>query len=133
MTAPVIDHVGIIVADLDAAVDKFRCLFPDGPSLVKDMPDVGIRIAKLEAENVTLEFIQYTSAHASFGKQAMGEALGINHVSTRVADADRAIADLRAAGFETKDGFPTRGARGTVAFFEPDDTTGLLFEICQRD
>ena len=131
MNALVIDHVGIIVADLDAAVAKFRPLFPDGPVSLKDMPAVGIRVAKLEAENVTLEFIQYTGD--GFGKKTMGERLGINHLSARVEDVDAAIGELRAAGFKTMDGFPAEGAHGRVAFFEPDESTGLLFEVCQRD
>ena len=133
MTAPVIDHVGIIVADLEAAIENFKCLFPDGPVMVKDIPGAGIRVAKLEAANVTLEFIQYTSPDDEIGKRTMGSQLGINHISIQVADMDQALRELNDAGFATIDGFPTQGARGQVAFFEPDETTGLLFEVCQRD
>ena len=58
---------------------------------------------------------------------------GLNHFSAQVEDIDSAITELTLAGFKLQDGFPQEGAHGQVAFFEPDETTGLLFEICQRE
>ncbi len=133
MTAPVIDHVGVVVADLEAAIAKFRPLFPDGASMIKDLPDAGVRVAMLEAANVTIEFIELTGDGPSLGRSTLGEKLGINHISARVGNVDATIDELGAAGFALTDGFPTQGAHGKVAFFDPDDVTGLLFEVCQED
>ncbi|MEN8196557.1 MAG: VOC family protein, partial [Pseudomonadota bacterium] len=89
--------------------------------------------AEFTAANVTVELLQFAGKEDAFARQVMGERLGLNHISARVADVERSMSDLAAAGFQPMAGFPRRGAHGRVAFFEPDATTGLLFEICQPD
>jgi methylmalonyl-CoA epimerase len=132
VSAAHIDHIGIVVADLDAAVSRLRPLFGDSIR-IKELADVGLRVAEFQGANVTVELLQYTGKNDAFARQVMGERLGLNHVSARVEDVERALAELRAAGLRPMEGFPRQGAHGRVAFFEPDAVTGLLFEICQPD
>jgi methylmalonyl-CoA epimerase len=132
VTSPRIDHIGIIVADLDQASAKLRPLL-GAPIRIKDLPEVGLRVAEFQAANVLIELLQYAEGDAGFAKRVMGERIGLNHISLRVADIDRSIAELGAAGFAPMAGFPRQGAHGRVVFFEPDALTGLLFELCQPD
>lgn len=132
MSAAHIDHIGIVVADLDAAVSRLKPLFGDSVRM-KELVEVGLRVAEFKAANVTVELLQYTGKNDAFARQVMGERLGLNHVSARVPDVERSLAELRAAGLHPMEGFPRQGAHGRVAFFEPDAVTGLLFEICQPD
>jgi len=127
-----IDHIGIVVGDLDAAVSRLKPLFGNSVQ-IKELVDVGLRVAEFQAANVTVELLQYTGTNDAFARQVMGERLGLNHVSARVENVERSLAELRAAGLRPMEGFPRRGAHGRVAFFEPDAVTGLLFEICQPD
>lgn len=127
-----IDHIGIIVADLDQAIARLGPLFGGAP-LIKELADVGLRVAEFRAANVTVELLQYTGKNDAFARRVMGERLGLNHVSARVADVERSLAELRAAGLKPMEGFPRQGAHGRVAFFEPDAVSGLLFEICQPE
>ena len=129
MSAPHIDHIGILVADLDAAVERLKPLFGDRIR-TRDLVDVGLRVAEFQAANVTVELLQYTGP-AEFARRVMGERAGLNHLSARVADLDAALATLIAAGMNPMAGFPRQGAHGRVVFFEPDAASGLLFEICQ--
>lgn len=130
MKALQIDHIGIIVSDLEQAAARLRPLFGEH-STIKELPDVGLRVAEFHAANVAIELLQYTDCNAHFARRVMGERLGLNHISARVESVERAVEDLNAAGFRTMDGFPRQGAHGRVAFFEPDDVTELLFEVCQ--
>ncbi len=132
MRAAHIDHIGILVADLDAAAGKLAPLFGVAPA-IKELPEAGLRVAEFAAANVTVELLQYTGKNDAFARRVMGERLGLNHVSARVEDVERSLAALRAQGLEPMEGFPRQGAHGRVAFFEPDAVTGLLFEICQPD
>ena len=133
MTAPHIDHVGIIVADLDRASARLQPLFGERV-LTRELPEVGLRVAEFHAANVVIELLQYTGEReAAFARSVMGERLGLNHISARVADVEQSVAELRAAGLTPQAGFPRQGAHGRIAFFEPDDVTGLLFEVCQPD
>lgn len=125
-----IDHIGIIVADLESAVAKLRMLF--GQAEIKELPEVGLRVAEFRAANVTIELLQYTQ-NSEFARRVMGSRTGLNHLSIRVEDAERSIDELRQAGFVPMEGFPRQGAHGRVAFFQPDAASGLLFEVCQPD
>ena len=44
MSKPYVDHIGVLVADMDKAVEMFRKLFKMDPDMTKDRPDVGFRI-----------------------------------------------------------------------------------------
>ena len=125
-----IDHIGIIVADLEQAAARLAVLF--GEPRFKELAEVGLRVAEFQASNVRIELLQY-SGDAAFAREVMGERLGLNHISARVANADAAIAELTGAGFEPMPGFPRQGAHGKVAFFRPDAASGLLFEVCEED
>jgi methylmalonyl-CoA epimerase len=125
---PRIDHIGIVVADLEQAAARLEVLF--GKFSLKELPEVGLRVAEFEAANVTIELLQYTG-EAAFARKVMGERLGLNHVSAQVEDVETSLRKLKDAGFTPMAGFPRQGAHGRVAFFEPDELTGLLFEICQ--
>ncbi len=125
-----IDHIGIIVKDLERAAQKLAVLF--GSARIQELPEVGLRVAEFRAANLTLELLQYTK-DSDFARRVMGERVGLNHVSFRVQELERSIEELRAAGFVPMAGFPRRGAHGRVAFFEPDAASGLLFELCQPE
>ena len=129
---PHIDHIGIIVADLDQAIERLRPLF-GVPARTRELAEVGLRVAEFDATNVVIELLQYTQGESGFAQQVMGQRLGLNHLSARVTDVEQSITDLRQAGFTPLPGFPRQGAHGRVAFFEPDAVTGLLFEVCQLD
>lgn len=133
MNKPVVDHIGIIVADLDAGIEMFKRLFASDPASVREMPEVGLRIAVFEAANVAIELLQYTGANDEFAKRTMGTAPGVNHISFGVEKLADAISELEATGAKTMQGFPRQGAHGQVAFFEPASTGGVLFEVCEPE
>ncbi|NQT55247.1 MAG: VOC family protein [Desulfobacteraceae bacterium] len=130
MKRPYVDHLGIIVDNLDQAIELFERMFDLKPSKIKEMADVGLRIARLKAENIDIELIQYTSEE-NFGKRVMGPEKGVNHISINVEDMDAVLRDLEEKGIKTKEGFPRAGSHGLVAFFEPDTTEGILLEVCE--
>jgi methylmalonyl-CoA epimerase len=133
MKKPVVNHIGIIVADLDAGIAMFKRLFASDPASLKEMPEVGLRIAVFEAANVAIELLQYTGTNDEFAKRTMGKASGVNHIAFGVESLADTIAELEAAGAETMSGFPRQGAHGRVAFFEPASTGGVLFEVCEPE
>ena len=132
MSKPHIDHIGIVVADIEAAVARFRPLF-GAAEPIQELAEYGLRVAMIETANVTIELLQYTGDDDDFARGVMGERLGLNHVSARVDDVAQSVDALTAEGFHMMDGFPRPGAHGEVAFFERDESTGLLFEVCAPD
>lgn len=133
MNAPRIDHIGIVVDDLEASIEAFAKMLPGAPLVRRSIPDAGLEIAELAAANVVVELLQYTDRGDGFGRAVMGSAAGVNHLSLSVDDLDGALATLRASGIEPLAGFPRRGAHGRIAFLPREPRTGLLFELCEAD
>lgn len=133
MNKPHVDHVGIVVDDLEQAIAAFERLLGTPPSAVKELTDAGLRVAEFEVANLTIELLAYTGAGDGFAKSVMGARAGLNHVTLRVADVEAAVADFAAAGIRVMAGFPRPGAHGRIAFFEPETTAGALIEVCAPD
>ena len=131
MNPPTIDHIGIIVENLEQSVAMFERLFHLIPSRIKEIPDVGLRVAQLNGANISIELLQYSEEGESLAKKTMGLKPGINHLSIRVEDIKYSLEDLEGKGLRVIEGFPRRGRHGQVAFFEPDTTHGILLEVCE--
>jgi len=61
----------------------------------------------------------------------MGEHIGLNHISARILDVDRSIAELRE--LRRWRHFRGRAHMGALLFFEPDAVTALRFGVGQPD
>ena len=128
---PIIDHIGIIVEKLENAVVSMEKFLGVSPEPVEEMPNAGIRVAAFKAANIVIELIEYLSEGKSLGRATMGDRPGLNHLSKRVDDIDRAIERLTGDGFNMVPGFPVDGVSGAVAFFTADPANAVLMEICQ--
>ena len=130
-----IDHVAVVVRDLDTALQFYRDMLGIMPSRVLDFPQEGVRIAFLPlggangSEIELLEPIKPEGSVARFLEQRGG---GLHHVCLEVPDIDRALADLRAAGAQLLDQTPRQTAEGRGIFLHPKGTGGVLLELVQR-
>ncbi len=132
MTGPYIDHIGIIVENMDDSISLLERLFGVRPVVLKEMHDVGLKIAQVKTQNVDIELIQYVTREAGFAQRVMGARPGINHISVRVNDVGISSKDFEDKGARLTDGFPRQGSHGPVAFFQPESTGGILLEICEH-
>ena len=131
MKPPHIHHIGIIVEDLGPSIALFERMFDLKPSKTMDIPDAGLKIAQLKAENIDIELIEYSGEGAQ-GKRVMGTDIGFNHLSVGVENIEAAVREAEKKGFRIQEGFPREGSSGKVAFFEPESTNGILLEICEH-
>lgn len=130
MKQPHIDHIGIIVDDMDRSLTLFEDLFRMSPAKRTEIADTGLKIATLQAANIEIELIQYTGGDQGFAREVMGLRKGINHFSVRVDDVGAALKEFEKKGVRVMDGFPRQGSHGEVAFFRPETTQDILLEIC---
>ena len=131
MTAPTVDHIGIIVAALEPAIAAMSLVLPNAPLVRRSLPEVGLEIAEFQAANVIIELLHYASQEPGLARRTMGSSIGLNHLSISVPDLDASLAALAADGVAPMEGFPRRGAHGRIAFMQTDPRTGLLVELCQ--
>jgi methylmalonyl-CoA/ethylmalonyl-CoA epimerase len=127
-----IDHIGIAVADLDAATAFYEGAFGvEGWERI-ELPEQHMRVAVAHVGHSLIELIAPTSEAASFAKFLRERGPGMHHIAYRVADIDAALASLRAQGVQLIDERPRRGIHNTrVAFVHPKAAMGVLVELVE--
>jgi methylmalonyl-CoA/ethylmalonyl-CoA epimerase len=125
-----IDHLGIAVPDLAAAIKTFEAL---GFAVEKthDVPTEKVRTAFLPVGESHLELLEPTDPTSVIAK-FLQKRPGLHHVCVLVDDIEAAMARMRAQGVELLDQVPRVGAGGCrVAFVHPRSAGGVLLELKQ--
>lgn len=128
-----IDHIGIAVADIAAALALYRDTL--GLELTAEEPVASQKLVSyhLRAGQSNLELLSPSDPESVIAKFLAKRGPGIHHVALAVDDIDSEIARLKEAGYELLGEKPTRGAGGKqVIFLHPRSTGGVLLELCQE-
>lgn len=127
-----IDHVAIVVADLEATIALYTQTLGFAELYREIVADQGIEAVGIAMGDSVVELLRpldETSAIARFRGEAPTK---MHHIAYRVADIAGELARLRAAGVRLIDELPRPGAHGnTIAFLHPKSTGGVLTELCQ--
>ena len=126
-----VDHLGIAVPDLVAAVQAYRALGFD-VSATHDVPTEKVRTAFLPVGESHLELLEPTEPGSVIAK-FLEKRSGLHHVCVLVDDIEAALAELKARGVALVDDRPRVGAGGCrVAFIHPKAAAGVLLELKQE-
>jgi methylmalonyl-CoA/ethylmalonyl-CoA epimerase len=132
-----IDHVGIAVADLDAAITWYHDHL--GMILVHEEvnDDQGIREAMLamrgaEKGTAQLQLMAPIDESSTIAKFLDKRGPGIQQMAMRVSDLDSLSAQLRSQGVRLVYEAPRRGtANSRINFIHPKDAGGVLIELVE--
>ena len=127
-----IDHIGVAVADLEAAIAVHRDTY--GMPLVhrETIAEQGVEAALLDVGDSHLELLAPLGDDTPVGRFLASRGPGLHHVAYRVDDVAAALDELRAAGVRLIDERPRTGIRNSqVAFLHPSASGGVLTEIVQ--
>jgi methylmalonyl-CoA/ethylmalonyl-CoA epimerase len=128
-----IDHVGIAVVDLEAAVERYRTTLGLEPSHRERMDDQGVEEVLFEVGSSFVQLLGALDPDTSVGRFLERRGEGVHHVGYRVGSVAEALDQLRAAGVRLIDEAPRRGSRGTtIAFVHPKDMGGVLVELVEE-
>lgn len=130
-----IDHVAVVVRDLDAALRFYRDMLGIAPSRVLDFPLEGVRIAFLPlggANGSEIELLEPMNPEGGVARFLGQRGGGLHHICLEVPDIDRALEELRTAGAQVLDETPRPTAEGRGIFLHPKGTGGVLLELVQR-
>lgn len=126
-----IDHLGIVVPDLAAAVAVFEALGFEVAGR-HDVPTEKVRTAFLPIGESQLELLEPTDPASPIAR-FLEKRSGLHHVCVEVADLDAALAELKSRGVPLVDAVPRVGAGGCrVAFVHPKGAAGVLLELKER-
>jgi methylmalonyl-CoA/ethylmalonyl-CoA epimerase len=128
-----VDHIAIVVEDLDEAIHEHRDTFGVLVEHREEMHGEGYEVAFLTVGGSTIQLIAPTSEDSEFAEFLAEGGPGLHHVGYRVDDVAAAIAALSASGREVLDEEPVDGPRESkVAFLHPDAAFGVLVQLVQR-
>jgi methylmalonyl-CoA epimerase len=127
-----IDHVGVAVEDIDAALELYRDAL--GMPLVhrETVTEQGVEAALLDIGDGHIELLEPLGPDTPVGKFLARSGPGLHHVAYRVNSVEETLAALSGAGLRLIDEHPRVGIRGSlVAFVHPKSTDGVLTELVQ--
>lgn len=128
-----IDHVGIAVRDLDAAVERYRAAFAMEPAHREILPDQGVEEVLFRAGTSYIQLLGALGPDTPVGRFLEKRGEGLHHVGYRVPDVAAGLARLKGLGIRLVDEAPRAGSRGTtVAFIHPEGMGGVLVELVQE-
>ncbi|MEU8126551.1 methylmalonyl-CoA epimerase [Micromonospora sp. NPDC049049] len=131
-----IDHVGIAVADLDAAIDFYQRTFGMRCVHVETNTEQGVREAMLAVGPTTkggcVQLLAPLTPESTIAKFLDRNGPGVQQVAYTVVDIDAACAALRERGMRLLYATPRRGtADSRINFVHPKDAGGVLVELVQ--
>lgn len=127
-----IDHVGVAVEDLDAAISLYQESFGMELAHRETVESQGVEAILLDVGDGHVELLRPLGADTPVGKFLDAKGPGLHHVAYAVDDIDAALLWLGSAGLRLIDSEPRTGIRGSrVAFLHPRSTGGVLTEIVE--
>ncbi len=130
-----IDHVAIIVRNIEQALVFYRDTLGITPSEIKEVPTEQVRIAFLPMGGPggsELELIEPITPNSSLTRFLEKRGEGLHHICLEVADIDAALAEMQEKGVPVLDKQPRIAAGGRAIFLHPKGTNGVLLELLEK-
>ena len=127
-----IDHIGVAVEDLDAALKLYDADLDLALVHRETVEAQGVEAVLLDVGEGHVELLRPLGPDTPVGKFLAKNGPGLHHVAYQTADIEAELERLRAAGLRLIDEQPRTGIRNSrVAFVHPTSTGGVLTEIVQ--
>jgi methylmalonyl-CoA/ethylmalonyl-CoA epimerase len=127
-----IDHIGVAVEDLDAAIELYGSSFDMREQHRETVEEQGVEAVLLEVGEGHVELLRPLSGDTPVGRHIAKRGPGLHHVAYQTDDIDRTLGAVRDAGIDLIDQAPRVGIRGSrVAFLHPRSTGGVLTELVE--
>ncbi|MBV8152837.1 MAG: methylmalonyl-CoA epimerase [Candidatus Eremiobacteraeota bacterium] len=127
-----IDHVAIVVKDLEASVRLYTQTLGFREVYREVIYDQGVEAVGLAAGDSIIELLLPLDENSPIAKYRGDAPSRLHHTAYRVPDICAKLAELAAKGVRLIDERPRKGAHGNlIAFLHPKSTGGVLIELCQ--
>jgi methylmalonyl-CoA/ethylmalonyl-CoA epimerase len=127
-----IDHIGIAVADLDAAIAVHERTYGMPVVHRETIVEQGVEAVLFDVGENHVELLRPLADDTPVGRFLERRGPGLHHIAYHVPDLDAALAQLRDDGVRMIDVVPRIGIRGSrVAFVHPSATAAVLTELVE--
>ncbi len=132
-TVNYIDHVGVAVKDIEAALAFFKKVFDVPDAEIVLMEDQGVRATLIEVGQTRLELLEPTCPESGVGRFIERRGEGLHHLAFNVTDISGKLQTLQTLGVDLIDQTPREGLSGTIAFVHPRSVFGILTELVESN
>jgi methylmalonyl-CoA/ethylmalonyl-CoA epimerase len=126
-----INHVAIVVEDIDAALDFWQQTFGLVLDHVEDVPSQKSKVAFLPLGESEIELVQPTTTDSGLANFLEKRGEGMHHICIEVEDIDAALAELKSKGVRLINEVPEELPGRKMAFIHPKAANGVLVELYQ--
>ncbi|HMN59889.1 MAG TPA: methylmalonyl-CoA epimerase [Anaerolinea sp.] len=130
-TVKKINHVAIVVADIDQAVGFWRDALGIRLDHVEDVPSQKAKVAFLPVGDSEVELVQPTTDDSGTAKFLAERGGGMHHLCFEVDDIQAKLDELKAQGVRLINETPLELPGRRMAFVHPKSTGGVLVELYQ--
>ena len=102
-TVNYIDHVGVAVKDIDAALKLFQQVFGTPPAEVKELADQGVRATLIQVGQTRLELLAPLSEESAVGRFIQRRGEGLHHLALNIDDISGKLEVLKTLGVRLVD------------------------------
>jgi len=130
-----IDHVAIIVRNIEQALAFYRDTLGIEPSEIKEVPTEQVRIAFLPLGGPggsEIELVEPSSTNTSLLKFLEKRGEGLHHICLEVENIEAALVELQEKDVPVLDQTPRTAAEGRAIFIHPKGTNGVLLELLEH-
>jgi methylmalonyl-CoA epimerase len=130
-----IDHIAIIVHNIEQALGFYRDTLGIVPREIKEVPTEQVRIAFLPMGGPggsEIELIEPTTPDSSLTKFLEKRGEGLHHICLEVNNIDAALQEMQEKGALVLDKQPRIAAEGRAIFLHPKGTNGVLLELLEK-
>lgn len=127
-----IDHIAIVVEDIDDALNFWQDALGLELSHIEDVPEQESVVAFLPAKESEVELVSPTTDDSGVARFLKKRGPGLHHICFEVYDIEEALAHLRSKGVRLINETPQIGTGGKkLAFIHPESANGVLVELYQ--
>ncbi|MEI6695171.1 MAG: methylmalonyl-CoA epimerase [Bacteroidota bacterium] len=128
-----IEHIGIAVKDLAAAITYYETVFGLECYAVEEVETQKVKTAFFMVGQTKIELLESTDTEGPIGKFIEKKGEGIHHLAFAVSNLEAALTEVAEKGVQLVDHTPRKGAEGMdIAFLHPKSTFGVLTELCEN-
>ena len=127
-----VDHVGVAVSDIQAALEFFGANFGTPDAETVDLADQGVRACLIAVGQTRIELLQPLSPESAVGRFIERRGEGLHHLALNVDDIAGKLQILSANGLSLIDEQPRHGLSGTIGFVHPRSVFGVLTELVEN-
>ena len=126
-----IEHIGIAVEDMDAAIRYYEEVLGLECYAIEEVADQKVKTAFFKVGDTKIELLESTDPEGPIGKFIEKKGPGIHHLAFAVPDVNAALRNAGEKGVRLIDSEGRKGAEGlNIGFLHPKSTFGVLTEFC---